>query len=133
MSQMNATDPKHRELLVKLWVQEQTRQEKEGALLNPFEQHLEAFLKDIPWAVGSDAELIHGGTPLGKYDDGAAELRDDEVLRVAAGEAIDPDLPVKIPPPRKRTPQKIGGDTLANQVNAAPFSAPTNSNGNRGK
>lgn len=122
MSQMNANDSKHRELLVKLWEQEQTRRQKEGVSLNPYEQQFEALLKEIPWAMGSDAEQIYDATPLGKYDTGTAALRDEELWRVMNGESIDADLPDKLPPPRPRSPQ---GD-----VGNSAFSPPANSGSN---
>lgn len=48
------------------------------------ERHIKAMLDGIPWAVGDDGERMAQGTALGEFDKAAAELRDDEVLQVAA-------------------------------------------------
>jgi hypothetical protein len=85
---------------------ERSDQESEGQTKSILEQHVKAMLEDIPWMVGADAEACHSGTLLGEVDTFAAEPRDDEVQRLAAGEII-PSLDElrtrKIPAPR-RTP-----------------------------
>lgn len=128
MSRLKPNNAKHQELLAKLWSQEQARREKEGASLNPYEKHLKAFLEELPWTFGSDAEQLHAGTPLGKYDMGAAALRDAEVMRLSTGEAIDPDLPECLPPPRKRSPQAVAGAFTPDQVNPGSPSSTANRN-----
>ena len=50
------------------------------------ERHINAMLTEIPWTVGQQAREIFEGTVVGAYDEMAAELRDEEMLLVAAGE-----------------------------------------------
>jgi hypothetical protein len=63
------------------------------------------MLDEIPWMTGQDAEKATGNTLIGRFDNMASELRDDEVLRIAAGDSV-PDLADnfldKLPPPRKQ-------------------------------
>lgn len=75
------------------------------------ERHIQALLEDIPWSLGADGEMLLEGTVLGEYDKGAAELRDEEVLRMSSGQDFTPeDVPQQIPPPRKKNPslEKMG-------------------------
>jgi hypothetical protein len=68
------------------------------------EAHIKALIDEIPWMYGEKGEKASAGTPLHLYDGGASELRDDEVMRVAAGEQIDVKKTVwmdKLPAPRK--------------------------------
>ena len=51
-----------------------------------FEKHVNAMLTEIPWVVGSHAKQLFEGTSVGRYDEMAAELRDEELLLVSAGE-----------------------------------------------
>jgi hypothetical protein len=63
------------------------------------------MMDEIPWAVGQHAEKTYEGTMLGRFDKMAAELRDDEVLKVASGEAVpslQEDWPKELPPARTR-------------------------------
>lgn len=103
--QLNVNDPKHLELLVRFRSQDGASRKGKETALSAYERHVEAFLQALPFSSGNDAELLYSGTPLGKFDEMAAELRDEEVLRLAAGRSIDEelDLPPKIPPPRKRS------------------------------
>jgi hypothetical protein len=69
------------------------------------ERAIEAMLGEIPFAVGDDGRKLVEGSKLKRFDEGAAELRDDEVLLVAAGhdvEGLDDSMPARLPPPRKR-------------------------------
>jgi hypothetical protein len=52
------------------------------------ERHIHAMLTEIPWTVGSEAKAIYAGTDIGRYDEMAAELRDEELLLVAAGDHV---------------------------------------------
>lgn len=68
------------------------------------ERHVGALigeLKDV-WAVGDDESSLEGSEVL-KYDTGAAELRDDELLVVASGGKVKQDglEQLTLPPPRK--------------------------------
>lgn len=50
------------------------------------ERHIHAMLTEIPWTVGEDAKEVFEGTLVGDYDLQAAELRDDELMLIAAGQ-----------------------------------------------
>jgi hypothetical protein len=68
------------------------------------EKHIKAMVDEIPWMHGDKAAKHFAQTPLGIYDEYAAELRDDERLKIAAGETVEglEDLGMqKLPPPRK--------------------------------
>lgn len=77
-------------------------EESQDSVRNEHERTIFALINDIPWAVGDDGAKLFEGKPLGKYDEGAAELRDDEVIKVGAGQLIDDNFPKALPPPRKR-------------------------------
>lgn len=69
------------------------------------EKHVLAAINEIPWAAGQDGEDMHRGTVLGRIDDMAAELRDDEILKIASGETLPGltnDFPDRLPPPRRQ-------------------------------
>lgn len=67
------------------------------------ERHVKALMDQIPWTVGEDGRDILRGTKLGERDEGAVELRDDEVQLLAAGYdvPIDEKFPKQLPPPRR--------------------------------
>ncbi len=50
------------------------------------ERHIHAMLTEIPWTVGNDSKEVFEGTVIGDYDKMAAELRDDELMLITAGE-----------------------------------------------
>lgn len=80
------------------------------------ERHIKAMIEDIPWAVGDDGEKLLAGTELGRFDEGAAELRDDDILLVSTGKTpkrlLDPDeVLTALPPPRKKKPTLDGTGT----------------------
>lgn len=52
------------------------------------ENQLSRVLTQIPWSVGKDGAEMVRGTEIGRIDESAAELRDDELLLVAAGENV---------------------------------------------
>ena len=65
----------------------------------PFERNIESMMLSIPWCVGND----HPDPKLLKYDTQAAELRDDELLRIQMGQTVVvSDVPDKLPPPTKQ-------------------------------
>lgn len=73
---------------------------------NVYEQHIKGLVDELPFTTGSDGSEAAAATALGDFDGMAAELRDDEVLKVADGSA-DPGLrdetaPVRLPPPRRK-------------------------------
>lgn len=66
------------------------------------ERHIKAMLDDLPFVVGDDGEKVTQGTALAIYDAEAAELRDEELLRVQHGEKVNSDRLEALPPPRKQ-------------------------------
>ncbi len=75
---------------------EQTRTEIEKAA--------QALIEELPMAVGDAGRASIAGTALEPYEDGASELRDDELHMVSAGLApagFRETLPLALPPPRK--------------------------------
>lgn len=71
------------------------------------EQHVQALLDDIPFMLGTDAEQMVRGTPLEEFDNSAVELRDDDLMRIAAGQKVPEAEAIKgmtMPPPRRRQP-----------------------------
>lgn len=52
------------------------------------ERHIGAMLDEIPWMAGTDGAQQLKDSPVLKYDQGAAELRDDELLLVASGDPV---------------------------------------------
>jgi hypothetical protein len=89
MNNLNADDPKQVATLLKLLLQEQRSQrQSEATSLNALEQHVSAMLAELPWTCGTAAKEVYRGTEIGTYDGLAAELRDDEVTLVAAGEQV---------------------------------------------
>lgn len=65
------------------------------------ERHVKALIDEIPWAVGDDGRKMLEGSKLGLIDEGAAELRDGELLQIASGANITLDMPTELPPPRR--------------------------------
>jgi len=60
--------------------------EADGGKQTPIEKHIHAMLAELPWTVGKEARELFEGTAVGQFDEMAAELRDDELQLVAAGE-----------------------------------------------
>lgn len=52
------------------------------------EKHISMMLTELPWVHGDAAKEVFKGTDIGRYDDMAAELRDEELQLVAAGENL---------------------------------------------
>ncbi len=79
---------------------------KEGELAqNAVEENIKGMMNEIPWLVGigEAAKTAIGVTPLGKYEEYAAELRADEMLAIASGQevpGIDGIELKKLPDPR---------------------------------
>jgi len=74
------------------------------------DRHIQALIDEIPWAVGDEGKKTYGKTIVGRFDEMAAELRDDELLQLAAGQAVPrlaKDFPERLPPPRKKI-QEVG-------------------------
>jgi len=86
--------------------------ELDGGKQTSLEANINALLRELPWAAGRDERrLRHAGSQLAVYDETAAELRDDEVLLLAAGgkapTAEGAEL-LALPPPRPSNSQ--GGE-----------------------
>lgn len=104
----DARNRKQTELLLKMLDGANRREDAtEAAPENLIEQHIKAMLGELPWCHGSVAKEAFQDTDLGRYDGMAAELRDDELQLVAAGEKV-PTLEgiaaMSIGPPRQQTP-----------------------------
>jgi hypothetical protein len=87
-------------------VELQHQASKEGGAETTFEKNVEAFMSDIPWSVGMDGAKAVEGTPMAALDEGAAEMRDDELLLLSAGEniaRIDEIATLTLPAPVKAT------------------------------
>jgi len=79
----------------------QIGQEQKQTLI---EQHVHTMMTELPWVVGAEAEEIFSGTIIGDYDKMGAELRDDELLLVAAGQKGPEGLPdINFPTSHKET------------------------------
>lgn len=78
--------------------------ERRPESLSRLEQHMKQLLEDIPWMVGP-GQPGDGPPQLAELDQAGAELRDDELMRVARGEKLENAeeiLNLKLPPPRRR-------------------------------
>lgn len=70
------------------------------------DRHIEQMVNDIPWAVGEDGARIYDMKIIGRLDEMAGELRDDELLKLASGrpvEGLTEEFPSALPAPRKVT------------------------------
>lgn len=66
------------------------------------EKGIKAMLDEIPWAIGDEASSRFKGTVVGKFDEGASELRDSELIMISAGDSKGPtDMLEELPPPRR--------------------------------
>lgn len=74
------------------------------------EKQIKALMDEIPWTVGDDGARLYDGTMVGRFDNNAAELRDDEILRLASGETastLQDTYPDELPPPRRARAAKV--------------------------
>lgn len=80
------------------------RNEQVGTQEALMARHIRAMLDEIPWSFGANGEASVDPV-IAKYDRGAVELHDDELLRCAAGEKL-PELDqfenFELPPPSTR-------------------------------
>lgn len=89
------------ELHAKL-IEVERSEEAAEQLRTGFEKNLQGMIGEFPWAVGEDGQLRDAKGPLGQYDHSHAELRDQELLRMGAGEPLpelEPLLTAKYPAP----------------------------------
>ncbi len=89
----------------------ETSGEAENQKQNAITAHVGALLTQIPWAVGQEGAAKFAGTAVGRYDEGAAELRDDELLLTSAGEGdragvTDMLATLALPPARRKADVK---------------------------
>lgn len=74
---------------------------------------LQALLESAPVCSGYTARQWHKDTPLGRMDEQAAELRDEELFVVQAGQSVRLELPEGgLPPPRKTTAHGPAGEDM---------------------
>lgn len=105
---LNPNNPQQIAALLKLAPVERAGgkgQENEPSTI--FEQHIDAMIQALPFCVGTDGEILFKGTEIGKQDEKAAELRDEELWILGAGGTLpnqDDWSDVTIPHPTKRTP-----------------------------
>jgi hypothetical protein len=62
-----------------------------------------AMLRNMPWAIGDAGRAMVANTALAQYDDGAAELRDSELMLISSGRTPSTVKGVdklRLPPPR---------------------------------
>ncbi|MEI8376444.1 MAG: hypothetical protein WCJ35_26810 [Planctomycetota bacterium] len=89
LSNQGFDDEKHLGALLGLARESQHRQdERDRVSPNAIEQHINAMMLELPWTHGTAAREVYKDTEIGKYDDAAAELRDEELLLLAAGETV---------------------------------------------
>jgi len=80
------------------------RDEMDGAK-TPIEENVSAMLMSIPWCVGKGRKQVLEASPLGEYTGHAAEIRADDMYKIAAGEPVPhlADLSErKLRPPSKK-------------------------------
>jgi hypothetical protein len=59
---------------------------KQDAKRTTIETHINAMLSEFPWVHGDMAREVFKNTMLGMYDEGAVELRSEEMYIAAAGD-----------------------------------------------
>jgi hypothetical protein len=77
------------------------QQRDDSPELTDIERHVKAMMDSIPWTKSDQRNEVLS-PDVAKFDDCAAELRSDELMRVAAGENVVEDiLKMKLPPPSR--------------------------------
>jgi hypothetical protein len=66
-------------------MQIQKTQDDDAEKQSQMNKSIKAMMTNMGWAYGKDGEDTVAGTPIEPYDDGAVELRDDEVLLMHGG------------------------------------------------
>lgn len=89
--------------------QEQTRSTQE--------RHIKALMDEIPWVAGADGEKVYQEDMgvVGRLDNMAGELRDDELLLLASGRvvpALQDKFPAQLPPPRREKKSVLGAQDV---------------------
>lgn len=112
-------DPKQTNSILRLLaVAGHKQRDADDRPLDRVEQLLNGLSSEMPWAFGEDAERLFAGTPIGEWDESAAELRDDDLQRLADGQDLGELNELKnktMPPPRQRRP--IGPETFGEGLN----------------
>lgn len=86
--------------------------EQDGNNLAEIEININSMLTQFTWPVGIEGKRLYADTPVGRYDEGAAELTDEELLAVAAGQdpgTLEGVATMQLPPPRRRDLKQGGG------------------------
>lgn len=99
-----------------------TRKADDRTSQTVIERHIEAMLGDLPFACGDDAKQQLAGTVIGELDEGVAELRADELMKVAAGqdiEGLDEIRGFVFPPSRPREGKSEDGSSPLEQISSA--------------
>ena len=52
---------------------------------NELEKHINAMLSELPWTAGLDGAQLYDKSPIGIYDEGAAELNEEELMLFGSG------------------------------------------------
>lgn len=52
---------------------------------NEFEKHVNAMLTELPWTVGLESKKLYEGSEIGKFDAGASELNEEELMLFGSG------------------------------------------------
>ena len=56
---------------------------------NEFEKHIDAMLSELPWTAGLDGTTQFEHSPIGRFDEGAAELNEEELMLFGSGKKPD--------------------------------------------
>jgi len=56
---------------------------------NEFEKHIDAMLSELPWTAGLDGTTQFEHSPIGGFDEGAAELNEEELMLLGSGKKPD--------------------------------------------
>tara|TARA_R110000824_G_scaffold200954_1_gene385037 strand:- start:3148 stop:3981 length:834 start_codon:yes stop_codon:yes gene_type:complete len=56
---------------------------------NEFEKHIDAMLSELPWTAGLDGTKTFEHSPIGRFDEGAAELNEEELMLFGSGKQPD--------------------------------------------
>ena len=59
---------------------------------NEFEKHVNAMLTELPWTAGVESTRLFAGSSIGKFDEGSAELNEEELMIFGSGrkpESVD--------------------------------------------
>lgn len=111
---VDATDPKHADMLVRLGLQADNKpRQTDVDVWDHITKWAHGLITAAPFSCGQDAEDLFAGTVTGRFDDSAVELSADDLQRAGLGDDLsdlEDLLTLRIPPPRKRGPRLPGTD-----------------------